>query len=249
MKAIVLRAAGTNCDYETEFALAKAGFETEAIHVNKLIHGEVKFSDYNLLAIPGGFSHGDYLGSGKVFANKLAYKLNGEVPSFIEQGGLVIGICNGFQVLVKAGLLPGFDGNYKKQDVTLTFNDSGVFQCEWIELENANKGKCIFTKGISKLRVPIAHGEGKFVPKDGAVMQRLKDNDQIVFKYSENPNGSVESVAGICDETGRVFGLMPHPERNLFGYNDPQSTRKEFPEEGAGFAIFRNAAEYLKSKQ
>ncbi len=253
-KALVLKTAGTNCDYETAQALRMAGFVPEVVHVNRFIRDGKDLQEYRLMVLPGGFSHGDYIASGKILANKLKYRLGEAVPKFIEAGNLVLGICNGFQTLVKAGLLPGSDGDYKKQEVTLTFNDSGHFQDEWVELLNVNKGKCVFTKGIRKKQIihcPINHGEGKFIPASPKVLRRLYDNDQIVFKYlpRRNPNGSTDDIAGICDETGRVFGLMPHCEKNLYSINDPRSTRMELPTEGEGTAIFRKAFEFVKKKK
>ena len=245
IKAIVLRAAGTNCDAETFFALQKAGFEAGKVHVNELINGSKNLSDYALLAIPGGFSAGDYLGSGKVFANKILFKLNNEVPDFIKQGNLLIGICNGFQVLVKAGILPGFGGNYNEQLTTLTLNNPAGFQCRWVKLKG-QKSRSVFTKGIEELNVPIAHGEGNFIVEDKGTLEKLYAKNQVVFKYEENPNGSTDSIAGICDESGRVLGLMPHPERNLFGINTPNSAYGKIPDEGEGMKVFRNAFEYLK---
>ena len=246
-KALVLRTAGTNCDYESVHACKTAGFETDLIHVNKFISGKAKFDDYHFLLLPGGFADGDYLGSAVILANKLTFKLVDAVPEFIKSGKLVAGICNGFQVLVKAGVLPGFNNNYNEQLATLSFNDSGHLQCEWTSMLNVNKGKCVFTKGIEKFHAPIAHGEGKFIPKDGDVLKKLYDNDQIVFKYEKNPTGTLDDVAGICDETGRVFGMMPHPERNLISLNDPRSYRMKLPEEGEGIKIFRNAFEYARA--
>lgn len=245
-KAIVLRTAGTNCDYESVQACRMAGFETDLIHVNKFIREEAKFDSYHLLFFPGGFAYGDYLGSAKILANKLTFRLNDLVPEFIKSGKLVIGICNGFQVLVKAGLLPGFKGNYKEQLATLSFNDSGHLQCEWTRMLNVNKGKCIFTKGIEKMHAPIAHGEGKFIPKDNSLLKKLYEQDQVVFKYEKNPTGTIDGITGICDETGRVFGMMPHPERNLFSLNDPRSYRMKLPEEGEGLKIFNNAFKYAR---
>ena len=248
LKAMVLRTAGINCDYESKHVLERLGVKTDLIHINSLIRDEVNLLDYRLLFIPGGFSHGDYLGSGKVFANKLTHKLNNLVPEFVEKGNLVIGICNGFQVLVKAGILPGFDRNYKKQEISITFNDSGHFQCEWVKMKNENRGKCIFTQGMKELYAPIAHGEGRFIPQDKAVLNRLYEQDQVVFTYVNNPNGSVDDIAGICDETGRVFGMMPHPERNQYSWQDPRSMRLKMSEKGEGFKIFENAVNYLKQK-
>ena len=244
MKAIILRAAGTNCDYETGFALKKAGFEIDNVHINELISKNKKLEEYSLLAVPGGFSAGDYLGSGKVFANKLLFKLNKDIPDFVKKGNLVIGICNGFQVLVKAGILPGFNENYQKQETTLTLNDPLGFTCKWVKLKTQDT-KSIFVKDIKEIDVPIAHGEGKFIANK-EVIEKLYENKQIVFKYEKNPNGSIDDIAGICDETGRVLGLMPHPERNLFGINAPNSEYGKIPEEGQGFKVFQNAFEYLK---
>lgn len=243
-RAIVLRTAGTNCDYEAVTALKMAGFSTELVHINRLIKKEAKLSDYQLLMLPGGFADGDYLGSAKILANRLRFNLNNEVPDFIKEGKLVLGVCNGFQALVKAGILPGFNGNYREQLTTLTFNDSGHLQCEWVLLKNAGKGKCVFTKEMNELHVPIAHGEGKFIPDSDKTLKKLYENDQIVFKYAKNPNGSVDGIAGICDSTGRVLGMMPHPERNISYLNDPRSLRMKLPEEGAGMQIFRNTFEY-----
>ena len=246
MKAIVLRAAGTNCDYELETGLKLAGFKPENVHVNELISGARKLSDYQFLAIPGGFSAGDYLGSGKVYANKLLFKLGDEIPKFIEKGGLVFGVCNGFQVLVKAGILPGFSGNYHEQLTTLTLNNPAGFSCRWVKLRKRHS-KCVFTaEGLETLSVPIAHGEGQFVVRNRGVLNRLYRGGQIVFKYIRNPNGSTDDIAGICDETGRVFGMMPHPERNLFGINAPGTEYGAVSEEGEGMQIFRNAFNCLK---
>lgn len=248
-KAIVLRTAGINCDYESKHVLERLGFEVDLVHINSFIRKEVKLEDYNFLFLAGGFSHGDYLGSGKILANKLTYRLEDQVPEFIKAGNLVIGICNGFQVLVKAGLLPGFEGDYKRQELSLTFNDSSRFQAEWVKLKNANKGKCIFSKGISEMDVPIAHGEGKFIARNAAVLRELERRDQIVFKYVRNPNGSMEDIAGICDESGRVLGMMPHPERAQYSWQLPFSTRRRVPEKTMGFKVFENALDYLKEKR
>ncbi len=246
VRAIVLRAPGTNCDYEAMFALRRAGFSPENVHVNELIMGKKKLQDYRLLCIPGGFAAGDYLGSGKVFANKLIYRLNNDIPEFIGAGNLAIGICNGFQVMVKAGMLPGFGGNYKEQVASLTMNRPLGFQDRWVKLIK-QESKCAFTsEGLEILNVPIAHGEGQFVVKDMGVLERLHANKQVVFKYFQTPNGSLDDIAGICDETGRVFGLMPHPERNLFGINAPNSEYGNVMEEGEGMQVFRNAYNYLR---
>ncbi|MFH1240405.1 MAG: phosphoribosylformylglycinamidine synthase I [Candidatus Diapherotrites archaeon] len=246
-KAIVLRTAGTNCDHESKSALELAGFEAERVHINKLIRKEISLENYHLAMIPGGFADGDYLGSAKILANKIRFRLENEFPDFVKDGKLILGVCNGFQALVKSGMLPALNNEYTKQTATITFNDSGHFQCEWVNLKNVNKGKCIFTKGISELYVPIAHGEGKFDPGADEFLKKMYDDDQIVFKYANNPNGSIDDIAGLCDPTGRVFGLMPHPERNISYLNDPRYFRKKpEKEEGAGMQIFRNAFEYVQ---
>lgn len=246
VKAIVLRTAGTNCDYETVESLKMAGAEAELVHVNQLIRREKNLMDFKLLVLPGGFSHGDYISSGKILANKLIYRLDELVLDFVKEGNLVLGVCNGFQVLVKSGLLPGFNQEYGRQLLTLAWNDSGSFQDEWIKLNNVNKKKCVWSKGIKEFCAPIAHAEGRIELEDRNVLKQLYDNDQIVFKYEVNPNGSMDSIAGICDDSGRILGLMPHPERNNSFLNDPRSTRTSLPKEGEGIQLFRNGVEYIK---
>ena len=255
-KALILTGYGINCDIETQYAFKLAGAEAERVHLTDLINGKRKISEFQIMAFPGGFSFGDDIASGKVLANMVRYNLGNQIREFISDGNLIIGICNGFQAMVKMGLLPAFDGNYEKQDVTLTFNDSGRFEDRWVHLEGSQSSNCVFTKGIDRIYLPVRHGEGKFVVKDNAVLDRLKSGNHIIFKYVDkdgnppvypaNPNGSVENIAGICDETGRVFGMMPHPEAFLHRTNHPAWTREDLPEEGAGAVIFRNAVEYVK---
>ncbi|MBI2598260.1 MAG: phosphoribosylformylglycinamidine synthase I [Candidatus Diapherotrites archaeon] len=246
VKALVLRVAGTNCDYETAFALKEAGFKVTVLHMNSVLGKKLSLQDFSLLVLPGGFSFGDYLGSAKVFANQLKLKLKDGLVEFFEQEKLILGICNGFQALVKCGMLPAFRGLFEEQTVTLTFNESMHFQDEWVRLVVQKNSKCVFTKGIESMECPINHGEGRFVPASAEILKKLYENNQVVFKYEKNPNGSVDSIAGICDKTGRVFGLMPHPEKHLFAINHPQSTRTGKMGYGDGFAIFKNAFEYLK---
>jgi phosphoribosylformylglycinamidine synthase I len=255
-KALVLTGYGINCDMETQHAFKLAGADAERVHLTDLINGTRKLSDFNILALPGGFSFGDDIASGKVLANMIKYNLGGQVREFMNGGKLIIGICNGFQAMVKMGLLPAFDGDYSTQDVTLTFNDSGRFEDRWVHVEANKNSKCIFTKGIESMYLPVRHGEGKFVAKTPEILKRLKTGNRVVFRYVDkegnlagyphNPNGSVDNIAGICDETGRVFGMMPHPEAFQHRTNHPAWTREELPEEGAGIAIFRNAVEYVK---
>lgn len=263
MRVLILKTAGVNCDAETAFAFQSAGAATELVHINQLVAREKKLGDYQVMAFPGGFSYGDDIAAGKILANEIKYKLFEETKSFIQKGGLIIGICNGFQVLVRAGLLPGHET--WAQEVTLANNDCGVFQDRWVYLKRspghqATKSPelCVWTKGLPEvIYLPVAHGEGKFIPRNEEVLDRLKKNGQIVFRYCDkrgqpgdfpvNPNGSVESVAGICDGTGRVFGLMPHPERHLVSLQHPRWTREGLKKHGDGYQIFLNAVNYFKS--
>ncbi|MBI5553252.1 MAG: phosphoribosylformylglycinamidine synthase I [Candidatus Diapherotrites archaeon] len=245
MNAAVLRGPGTNCDQEAVLALTLAGFRTELVHVKRFLEKEKRFSDYSFVMLPGGFLHGDYLGSGKIMASLLRFNLAEEFKSFVDGGGLVLGVCNGFQVLAKAGVLPGFNGNYSAPLSTLTFNASGRFECRWVTLKKVHS-KSPLLEGINELNVPIAHGEGRFVPKDTSVLRRLYHNRQIAFKYTENPNGSVDDIAGITDESGRVLGLMPHPERNLYSILSPAFAANPNPGKGEGLKLFENAFAHLK---
>jgi phosphoribosylformylglycinamidine synthase I len=255
VKVIVLRTAGTNCDYETVHAFQLAGAEVDRVHINQLIRGEKELSPYQILALPGGFAYGDDIAAGKILANELKYKLRDSVEKFIADGKLMIGICNGFQVMVKAGLLPGFNGISDFQETTLYTNDSGNFECRWVYLKAVENSKCIFTKNIKPIiYLPVAHGEGKFTTTGENILDKLENNGQVVFEYVDadgnfagypwNPNGSDRNIAGICDASGRIFGMMPHPERFVSKYNHPRWTREKLDDEGDGLNIFKNAVEY-----
>lgn len=246
-RAIVLRVEGTNCDGETAEAFRMAGAEAELVHVNEIKQGKKSLEDYEMMAIPGGFSYGDDIAAGILLGNQLKYVIKGQMKKFVDEGKPVIGICNGFQALVRAGMLPYFG----PQSATLAGNDCGSFQDRWVYLKHVNKGKCLFTRGIKEIiYLPIAHGEGKFVANE---VQKLFDNDQAVFRYCDregnpsNPNGSVAEIAGICNPEGNVFGLMPHPERFVHPYTHPFWT-KEHPVEGDGLAVFMNAVDYAGKK-
>ena len=238
IKILILYGYGINCDNETQFGFELAGAEAEKVHINQLISGEKKLKDYQILAIPGGFSFGDDIEAGKILATKIKYNLAAEFSEFIREEKLIIGICNGFQVLVKLGVLPGFDKNRDRQDVTLTFNDSGRFEDRWVYLKINQKSPCIWTKGIETIYLPIRHGEGKFISKNEIVSEKLKKENQIVAQYIDdkgnlagyplNPNGSEYNIAGICDETGRIFGLMPHPEAFLYPKIIPAGPGRKF---------------------
>jgi phosphoribosylformylglycinamidine synthase len=255
-KVIVLRAAGTNCDQETAFAFQKVGAKTELVHINQLVRGDKDLKDYHILAIPGGFTYGDDIASGKILANELKYKLEDDIRRFIAKGKLIIGICNGFQVLAKAGLLPNLNGDFQIE-TTLTLNDSARFEDRWVYLKKTDS-KCVWTKGLAGgiIYLPVAHGEGKFVARDENILKILDTEGLIVFKYTdkdgnpagypENPNGSAENIAGICDQTGRIFGLMPHPERHIQYTQHPRWTREGLKKEGDGLAIFRSGVDYAK---
>ncbi len=257
-KVLILTGYGINCDLETQHAFKIAGADAERVHLTDLLYRTRKLSEFHILALPGGFSFGDDIASGKVLANMIRYNLGDEILEFIDAGKLIIGICNGFQAMVKMGLLPGFNGNYSTQEVTLTFNDSGRFEDRWVNLRINKSSKCVFTKGIENIYLPVRHGEGKFVVKNPEILARLRAGNHIVLQYVDstgklagypyNPNGSVDNIAGICDETGRVFGMMPHPEAFQHRTNHPRWTREVLPEEGAGVKIFRNAVEYARKK-
>ncbi len=255
IRVLVLRTAGTNCDKETAFAFEEAGAECELVHINRLSSGEAELSEYQILAIPGGFSYGDDIASGKILANELKYRIGEDVRKFIRDGKLILGICNGFQILVKSGLLPNLSGN-ETIETTLTLNDSAKFEDRWVYLKNSHS-KCVWTKGVNEIiYLPIAHGEGKFIPKDKKILASLRKEGLIVFEYTDekgdakdfpyNPNGSVDNIAGICDKTGRIFGLMPHPERHVSYLQHPRWTREKNRGRGDGFAIFKNGVEFAK---
>ncbi len=270
-KALVLTGYGLNCDWETTYAFELAGAETHRVHINQLLMGEeigevVRLHDYQILAFIGGFSWGDDHGAGVVLATRLLYNIGEELLAFIEAGNLVIGICNGFQALVNLGLLPGLSGDYRSRQVALIWNDCGNFRNQWVRLRINEDSPCVFTRGLEHLELPVRHGEGKFYAEQPVINQLLAGN-QVVARYAdgdgnaaggrfpENPNGSLEDIAGICDSSGRVFGLMPHPEAFNHWTNHPDWTRqkeqyrrsgKPYPQEGYGIQIFRNGVDYFK---
>ncbi len=278
-RVLILRAAGTNCDGETAVAFRMAGADVMLYHVNDLIREPSRLEACPILALPGGFTYGDDIASGKILANELRCKLAEPLRRFMAEGKLIIGICNGFQVLVKAGFLPNTDGA-AAIEATLTLNDSGRFEDRWVRLRlgqgTGDRGQkagsetratsderratrratvCVWTRGMERdIELPVAHGEGKFVAKDDRVLKQMQAQGQIVFQYADaegrvdgypaNPNGSVDGIAGICDPTGRILGLMPHPERHVVPTQHPRWTRGEALAEGDGLAVFRNGVEY-----
>ena len=290
VRAIVLRAAGINCDMETEHALELAGAAAQRIHINRLIEDKELLDEFQIIVFPGGFSYGDDVAAGKILANQIIHHLYEPIRKFIDDGKLVLGICNGFQVLVKTGILPGLEGfkseirstkfetnsnnrntkfktRHKTADqraatnlVTITYNDSGKFEDRWVYLA-PQTDRCIFIEGGRPLGgrqiyLPIAHGEGKVVTKNEAVLERLKEKGHIAFKYVDengqegpypiNPNGSVDSIAGLTDSTGRVLGLMPHPERHIRHTQHPRWTRAKNINDADGMTIFNNAVKYIQ---
>lgn len=263
VKTAVLRAPGINCNHETRLAFELAGATAEEVHVNDLIADPKRLREYQILAFPGGFSFGDDIASGQVLAGKLKHRLAEPLAEFVAAGKLVLGICNGFQVLVKLGLLPSTNNGQVATDPTdsswiqeaaLTHNESGRFEDRWVNLKVASGSRCVFTQGLpGVIYLPVRHGEGRFLPRDPALLEQLREGGQIAVRYSDehgnsgpyplNPNGSVDDIAGICDPTGRVFGLMPHPEVFVRPSQHPRWTRGSGGEID-GMAIFKNAVSY-----
>ena len=268
VKALVLTGYGLNCDAETAYAFKLAGADPHRVHINALIEGSVKLSDYQVLAFGGGFGWGDDHGAGVIQAVKMKTHLGQALIEFVGRGRLVIGICNGFQALVNLGLLPGLDGDYRSRRVALTFNESGNFRDDWVALGANADSPCVFTRGMAQIELPVRHGEGKFVA-DPETIDRLNREHLVALRYIRpdghpaenrfpfNPNGSIDDIAGICDPTGRVFGLMPHPEAYNHFTNHPHWTLHRerqrrgstgfFPETAPGIRVFRNAVAYLNA--
>jgi phosphoribosylformylglycinamidine synthase len=255
-RVAVLRAAGTNCDRETLEAFRLAGAEAQRVHV-RVLGGDAgpRLDSFDILAIPGGFSYGDDIAAGKVLAVELVARIGDALREFVDAGKLVIGICNGFQVLVKTGLLPGRSHGRMGEAATLTWNVSGKFETRWVHLQTVQT-PCVWARGLDRLELPVAHAEGRLVTRDGAVLDKLREQGQVVFRYSgpegeaprypADPNGSVDHIAGLCDETGRVLGMMPHPERFVSRCQHPQWTRRgNETADGDGLALFRNAVAYV----
>ena len=251
VKTLMLRAPGTNCDLETQVAFEQAGSEVDSALVTELVSGEKKLAEYQILVSPGGFTYGDDISAGKILANEIKIKLGDDIRKFVDDGKLVLGICNGFQVLVKAGILPGLDG--QSAPLTLTSNDSGKFECRWIYLRVEESSPCIFTRGIKGMYLPIAHGEGKLVAEPGIldmlhpVVYYSDESGNTGAGYPCNPNGSLRDIAGICDSTGRIFALMPHPERFIRWTQHPRWTRESPQKAGDGLQVFINAVNWAKT--
>lgn len=260
-RVIILRTAGTNCDQETAFAFQSSGADVDLVHINEILNAGKRLKDYHILVLPGGFSYGDDIASGRVLANELILRAGEEIYDFIQAKKLVIGICNGFQILAKCGLLPGplsIDQIRSKsivQSVTLSHNDSAKFEDRWVHLKVS--GRSVWTQDVASLMfVPVAHGEGKFIAGKEAMLKDLEANGQVAFRYCssdgktpqypQNPNGSQNDIAGITDQTGRILGLMPHPERHFLFTQHPYWTRLPKKVPGDGAKIFENGVSYIK---
>ncbi|MBW2078625.1 MAG: phosphoribosylformylglycinamidine synthase subunit PurQ [Deltaproteobacteria bacterium] len=268
VRALVLTGYGLNCDYETDFSLKIAGANSERLHINELLGASkagarIRLDDYHILVFGGGFSWADDHGAGVIMATRLRYNIGEEIEEFIGKGKLILGICNGFQALVNFGLLPGINGDYRSRRVAITYNDSGNFINTWIKLKVLEDSRCVFTRGISALELPVRHGDA-----EKEVIDELFEHHQVSMQYVDaqgnlaqgrwplNPNGSLYDIAGICDSTGRIFGLMPHPEAYNHYTNHPDWAAKREQlaregktiesEEGEGIAIFRNAVQYVR---
>jgi phosphoribosylformylglycinamidine synthase len=246
---LILRAPGTNCDEETAHAFELAGASADRVHVNELLGAPDLLAGYQILCIPGGFSYGDDVAAGRILGNQLRHHLGPALNQFRDDGKLILGICNGFQILIKSGLLLPIDDTGGPQ-ATLAWNESGRYLDRWVNLDVVSDKSPLFA-GIERLYLPIAHAEGKFVPRDAKTLQQLDAAGQLVLRYSndENPNGAIANVAGICDTTGRICGLMPHPERYLFRTQHPHWTRSagniSADEPGDGMRVFQNAVRFF----
>ena len=255
-RVLILRAPGTNCDNETAFAFQQAGGRPDVVHINRLIENPSLPRDYQILCVPGGFSYGDDIAAGRILANQIRHHLNQTLAEFKAAEKLILGICNGFQVLIKSGILLPEDGQ-RGPTATLTWNDSGKFEDRWVQLRTDGT-RSVFLRDIHSMYLPVAHAEGKFVTRDADTLNRLHQCGQLVLRYAgkqaeadglvaypDNPNGSLANVAGVCDESGRVLGLMPHPERHIDRTHHPRWTRGDAKETGDGLAVFKNAVQYF----
>lgn len=256
-RVLVLRAPGTNCDVETSYAFEMAGAEPVRLHVNQLMENPSLASTFQILCFPGGFSYGDDIAAGRILATQIKTFLSETLEMFRQEDRLVLGICNGFQIMMRLGIF--FEQSEKTPPATLTWNRQGRFEDRWVHLKPTSE-HCVFLKGISQFYLPMAHAEGRFLFRDDATREAMRVNNQLAIQYCDasgdtgdnilafpdNPNGAESNVAGICDSSGRIFGLMPHPERHLFATNHPQWTRRrEQPEHGEGFQVFQNAVAYF----
>lgn len=266
IRVCVMRVCGTNCDAETKRSFEELGVQAEVVHVNDIVKRKGLLK-YDVLVFPGGFSYGDYVRAGAIWAKWTMAKLGKELKAFVDENRPILGICNGFQVLVEAGLLPGFEGTSVHPEAALATNVPSGYNCRWVNIKHENKGKCVFTWEIAKgrvLRMPVAHSEGRFIfakEREKKNLERLYENDQLVFRYCDkddeyadgkfpiNPNGSFHDIAGVCNQEGTIFGLMPHPERAFYWWQQPDWTRqKQVSQYGDGKLIFESLVSYLEKK-
>ncbi len=261
-RVLIITGYGLNCEAESRHAWELAGAKPSLVHLSDLLERPAQLADYGALMFIGGFSFGDHMGSGLVFANRLRHGLQEELQRFIDAQKLILGVCNGFQIITKLGLLPGLDNTHFTPRVALMQNDCGAFQNRWVQLAFDPKSPCVFTKGLRSMPMPVRHGEGKLVTADPDLMHRLEAEHCVACKYADpatgeptmefplNPNGSLHAAAGLCDPTGRIFGLMPHPEAYLYPENHPtwelQRLRAELPAKGLGLRLFENAVKFLQ---
>ena len=262
-KILIITGYGLNCEAESHHAWTLAGAAPELVHLNDLIERPARLHDYAGLMFIAGFSYGDHMGSGLAFGARVRHHMQADLARFIADGKLILGVCNGFQIMTKLGLLPGLDGDYFTQKVALMHNDCGAFQNFWVTLRFEEKSPCVFTRNLDLMPLPIRHGEGKVFTLDHALLERIEELGCVPCRYADpatgaatdkfplNPNGSLNAIAGLCDPTGRVFGLMPHPEAYLFPENHPQwdlqKLRGTLPAQGAGLKLFQNAVAFLKA--
>lgn len=259
-KILIITGYGVNCEAESAHAWDLAGAEPVQVHINDLIENPQQMRDVQGLMFIGGFSYGDHMTSGHVFALRVKHHLRDELQQFIDDEKIIMGVCNGFQTMTKIGLLPGVDGNYFKPGVALMQNDCGHFRNVWVNLTFENASPCIFTKGLDTMRLPIRHGEGKMFTTDDSVIEQIETLGCAAVRYADeegnptqefpaNPNGSLNAIAGLCDPTGRIFGLMPHPEAYLFPENHPNWDKQKLdgtlPAQGLGLKLFENGVAYL----
>jgi len=269
VKAIILTGNGTNCEMEMAHACKMAGADVaDIVHISDILYGEKRLDDYTFLNLPGGFLDGDDLGSAKAGANRFLHArirenrelLFDQLLKFIKAGKLILGVCNGFQLMIKLGLLPALNGDYGVQSATLSFNDSGRFEDRWVYLKINAQSPCVYTRGADVIYLPVRHGEGKFIPQNKSILHQIENKNlyalqygnregSISMQYPENPNGSINAIAGICDESGRLFGLMPHPEAYLNRINHPRWTRETLVEDGHGLIVFRNAVNFIRGRE
>lgn len=262
-KVLIVTGYGVNCEAESEHAWRLAGADPQRVHLNDLLSDPAQLERFDAMMFIGGFSYGDHMTSGHVFALRVKHHMQKELEKFIADGKLILGVCNGFQVMTKMGLLPGLAGDYFTLKVSLMQNDCGTFQNFWCKIRFEESSPCVFTQGLGTIPFPIRHGEGKIFTLDAALLDAIEEAGCVAARYvdadnnptqqfPDNPNGSLHAIAGMCDPTGRIFGMMPHPEAYLFPENHPNWDRQKLegvlPEQGLGLKLFKNAVHFMNSR-